>query len=287
MPYRNLISTMALTAALAVTAANAWAFDQAKYPDWSGAWRRIPVPGVNGQPGYDPTKRLGPAQQAPLTDEARKIMEVSMADQAKGGQGNYPTYTCRSPGMPRMMTPYGTMELVIIPDTVHILLEHVHDSRRIYTDGRPWPTNVIPTLQGYSIGKWVDTDGDGRYDLLEVETRNMRGPRAFDASGMPLHNDNKTIVKERMYVDKSNPNVWINELTTIDSSLTRPWSVVKRVVRNPKETQPFFEEENCAEGNGHVEIGGQGYFLSAEGDLMPSQKGQKAPDLRYFNQTMR
>jgi len=287
MPYRNLISTMALTAALAVTAANAWAFDQAKYPDWSGAWRRIPVPGVNGQPGYDPTKRLGPAQQAPLTDEARKIMEVSMADQAKGGQGNYPTYTCRSPGMPRMMTPYGTMELVITPDTVHILLEHVHDSRRIYTDGRPWPTNVTPTLQGYSIGKWVDTDGDGRYDLLEVETRNMRGPRAFDASGMPLHNDNKTIVKERMYVDKSNPNVWVNELTTIDSSLTRPWSVVKRVVRNPKETQPFFEEENCAEGNGHVEIGGQGYFLSAEGDLMPSQKGQKAPDLRYFNQTMR
>jgi hypothetical protein len=43
-------------------------------------------------------------------------------------------------------------------------------------------------------------------------------------------------------------------------------------------------EENCAEGNGHVEIRGQGYFLSAEGDLMPSRKGQEPPDLRYFSE---
>jgi hypothetical protein len=67
---------------------------------------------------------------------------------------------------------------------------------------RDWPSNVTPTLQGYSIGKWIDTDGDGRYDTLEVETRNMRGPRAFDASGMPLHADNKTIVKERIRLDR-------------------------------------------------------------------------------------
>jgi hypothetical protein len=31
---------------------------------------------------------------------------------------------------------------------------------------------------GYSIGKWVDEDGDGRYDVLVVETRNMKGPRS-------------------------------------------------------------------------------------------------------------
>ena len=44
---------------------------------------------------------------------------------------------------------------------------------------------------GYSIGKWVDADGDGRYDVLEVETRDLKGPRAFDASGIPLHDDNR------------------------------------------------------------------------------------------------
>jgi len=284
MPYRALIATAALAAALALPVSAAQAFDDSKYPDWSGAWRRIPVPGVTGQPGYDPTKRLGRAQQAPLTPEATAIMEASIAEQAKGGQGNYPTYTCLSPGMPRIMTPYGSVEFVVTPDTIHVFIEHVHDSRRIYTDGRDWPSNVTPTLQGYSIGKWIDTDGDGRYDTLEVETRNMRGPRAFDASGMPLHSDNKTIVKERIRLDPANPNVMVNEMTTIDSSLTRPWTVTKRYGRDPKEDVTW-PEENCAEGNGHVEIRGQGYFLSAEGDLMPSRKGQEPPDLRYFSET--
>jgi hypothetical protein len=283
MSYRALIATATLAAALTLPLAAAQAFDESKYPDWSGAWRRIPVPGVTGQPGYDPTKRLGRAQQAPLTPEATAIMEASIADQAKGGQGNYPTYTCRSPGMPRIMTPYGSMEMVITPDTVHVLLEHVHDSRRIFTDGRDWPAKITPTFQGYSIGKWLDTDGDGRYDTLEVETRGMKGPRAFDASGMPFHSDNKTIVKERIRLDPSNPNVLVNEITTTDSSLTRPWSVTKRSGRNPKE-ELSWPEENCAEGNGHVEIRGQGYFLSAEGHLMPSKKGQEPPDLRYFSE---
>ena len=160
MTHRALIAMAALAAALTLPLAAAQAFDESKYPDWSGAWRRIAVPGVTGQPGYDQTKRLGRGQQAPLTPEATAIMEASMADQAKGGQGNYPTYTCLSPGMPRIMTPYGMMEMLITPDTIHVLLEHVHDSRRIYTDGRDWPSNVTPTLQGYSIGKWLDTDGD-------------------------------------------------------------------------------------------------------------------------------
>jgi hypothetical protein len=38
-----------------------------------------------------------------------------------------------------------------------------------------------------------------------------------------------------------------------------------------------------AEGNNHVEIRGQNYFLSADGYLMPAKKGQAPPDLRYFN----
>jgi hypothetical protein len=43
-------------------------------------------------------------QQAPLTPEYQKIHEASMADQAKGGLGNYPTARCLPGGMPRMMT---------------------------------------------------------------------------------------------------------------------------------------------------------------------------------------
>ncbi len=40
-------------------------------------------------------------------------------------------------------------------------------------------------------------------------------------------------------------------------------------------------EEYC-ENNNHVFIGDQHYVLSAEGLLMPAQKDQPPPDLRYF-----
>src|SRR5262249_56246647 len=116
MVHQKLVATMGLAgAALRLGLAEAQAFDETKYPDWGGAWRRIPIRGVTGQPGYDPTKRLGRGQEAPLTAEATAIMEASIADQAKGGQGNYPTYTCLSPGMPRIMTAHRGHEVGLPP----------------------------------------------------------------------------------------------------------------------------------------------------------------------------
>ena len=111
------------------------------------------------------------------------------------------------------------------------MIEYLSMLRRVYTDGRDFPGDGQPSFMGYSIGKWVDTDGAGRYDTLEIETRLLKGPRSYDATGLPLHEDNKTIVKERIFLDKTNPNVMLNEITTIDNALTRPWVVVKRYNR--------------------------------------------------------
>ena len=36
------------------------------------------------------------------------------------------------------------------------------------------------TYAGYSIGKWVDENGDGRYDALEIETRLLKNPRTYE-----------------------------------------------------------------------------------------------------------
>ena len=99
---RNAIKTFALAAVLSMTAVAASAFDESKYPNLKGQWRRVPVPGVTGQPAYDQTKIQGRSQQAPLTPESQAILEASLADQAAGGQGNDPTYICISPGMPRI-----------------------------------------------------------------------------------------------------------------------------------------------------------------------------------------
>jgi hypothetical protein len=38
----------------------------------------------------------------------------------------------------------------------------------------------------------------------------------------------------------------------------------------------------CAEGNEHVKIGNEAYFLSADGFLMPTKKDQSPPDFKYF-----
>jgi hypothetical protein len=120
--------------------------------------------------------------------------------------------------------------------------------------------------------------------VLEVETRGpFKGPRAFDSSGLPLHKDNQTIVKERIHLDKADPNILVNEVTVIDSALTRPWTVMKKL-RREAEARPFWREVNCGENNNHVEIAKENYMLSADGLLMPTRRDQPAPDLRYFKQ---
>ena len=279
MSYRRSIGAFALGAALCLTVADSNAWDDKLYPDFSGQWRPIGGPGR-----FDISKPPGRGQQAPLTPEYQAIFE---ADAREGGQSEFnQTYRCWSPGMPRVSNFYGETEFVVTPKTTHILVDHIYDNRRIFTDGRPWPKEITPTLLGYSIGKWVDTDGDGRFDVLEVETRGFRGPRAFDASGLPLHRDNQTVIKERLFIDKTDPNVAHNEVTVIDNALTRPWTVTKKYIR---ETDPniIWHFNDCAENNQQVTIGKEHYMVSSDGMLMPVKKNQRPPDLRYFGAATR
>jgi len=275
-------SIVSIAAMMLACVATAHAFDESRYPNWKGQWLRL----EEGPPRYDPSKPLGPGQDAPLTEEYRAIHAASMAEQALGGHGNDPTYTCVPPGMPRIMNLHDPMEIVITPKTTHIFIQYIHDSRRIFTDGRPWPANIDPSFTGYSIGRWIDTDGDGRFDVLEVETRGFKGPRAFDMTGLPLHEDNESVITERIYSDKTQPDTIVNEITTVDHALTRPWTVIKKYRRiNIRLAE--WHEAVCGASNPHVKIGGQNYFLSADGLLMPARRNQSPPDLKYFAQPSR
>jgi len=274
-----------LAAVLTATIGRAQAADEAKYPNWKGQWIAIVTPGLEGrQFKFDPTKSRGLAQQAPLTPEYQKVLADSMADQAKGGLGNYPTARCLPGGMPRMMAS-PAQEYIITPETTYILLGGSEDPlRRVFTDGRDWPTDIEPTYQGYSIGRWIDQNSEGRYNVLEVDTRGpFKGPRAYDASGLPLAFDNESIFKERFHLDNNDPNVFHNEITVFDHALTRPWSVDKTFRRNPN-PRPSWRETSCTEGNNQVIIGKENYFLSADGQLMPTKKDQAPPSLKYFKQ---
>jgi len=44
----------------------------------------------------------------------------------------------------------------------------------------------------------------------------------------------------------------------------------------------IWTENNYTEGNNHIVIGKENYYMSGDGYLMPARKGQLPPDLRYF-----
>jgi hypothetical protein len=256
-----------------VTVANAWAFDETKYPDLKGQWVTV---GVSADAPWDPTKPPGLGQQAPLTEEYQRKFEGTLARRAKEGA---PLPSCIPPGMPRAMIGYSPMEIILMPYRTNIMLGDISEIRRIITDGRKWAEEIEPAYSGYSIGTWEDSDGDGRFDTLVVETRAMKSPHTFDRSGLPLHEDNQAVVKEKIYLDKSDPDVLHNEITTIDHALTRPWTV-KRSYR--RERNAVWNEVLCSENNRNVNIGSEIYAVSDDGFLMPTRKGQTRPDLRYF-----
>jgi hypothetical protein len=252
--------------------------ENAKYPDWSGSWNRR----AGGT--FDPSKPPGLGQQAPLNDEYQKVLEASVAAQAAGGQGNNPMAACIPPGMPRMMISYGGgLEFVIAPQITYVIQgEPMSQLRRIYTDGRAWPESIDPSFSGYSIGKWESSEEGGPFDILSVETREIKGPRSYDSSGIPFHADNATVVKERIFLDKKNPDILMNETTTIDNALTRPWTVT-RVYHRKRD--PKWLETICGEDEHQVKIGNEQYYLSGDGHLMPTRRNQPPPDLRYFKES--
>jgi len=172
MCCRSLIRALAVAmpVTLLITIGGAQAHEESNYPNLKGLWSRFVVPGLPGQPSFDQTKSWGKGQQAPLTPEYRAILEASLADQAKGGHGNAVDYArCVTGGMPSMMIAFFPLEFIVLPETTYIIIADQDHLRRIFTDGRDWPKDLQPTYAGYSIGNWIDEDGDGRYDVLESE----------------------------------------------------------------------------------------------------------------------
>ena len=271
MSCRSAIAAILTVAALAATASVALAAEESKYPDWRGQWQRVDRPNWTDG-GVKP----------PLTPEYQAIYDANLADMKSGGVGDVPSTFCYPMGMPMMMNVYDPLEFVVTPEVTYILTSHVNDSyRRIYTDGRDWPTDVDPTYAGYSIGKWVDKDGDGKYDELQVETRNFKGPRVIDATGVPLHHDNDGIVKERIWRDKADPTMLYDELTIYDRALTKPWTRLNRT-KLSTDARPIWRSDVCAEANVWVKIGDEAYYMGADGKLMPVKKNQPPPDLEHF-----
>lgn len=242
------------------------------YPDWSGQWERIGS--LNWPPeGYE---AAGPA---PLTPEYQAIYENNLELRKQGILAGDPPATCLPPGMPRVMKMSFPMEIIITPKITYIIADWESQVRRIYTDGRDWPDYLLPEFNGYSLGEWHDEDGDGVYDMLSIVTRGIKGPRSIDSSGVVLHENNETeVLEELRRIDASTLE---NRITTIDAAFTGPWTINQRY--NHVADDFVWVEYVCAEGNRHIKLGDEWYFLNEEqGILEPTREGQPAlvPDNR-------
>lgn len=239
---------------------------QMRYPDWSGQWERI------GSLNWPP-EGYATAGPAPLTDEYKARYDEIQALREQGILAGDPPATCLPPGMPRVMKMSFPFEIIIKPQQSWIIADWESQVRRIFTDGRDWPDYILPEFNGYSIGEWHDENGDGEYDMLSIETRGIKGPRSIDSTGVILHDNNETVVLEEMRL--LDPDTLENTITTIDDAFTGPWTI--RQTYNHVTEDIVWVEYACAEGNRHIRLGDEWYFLNdEEGILEPTREGQPA-----------
>jgi hypothetical protein len=84
MVLRTAIHAAALAVSCATLVSDAQAFDQTRYPDLRGQWRRAET----GTFRFDPSKPWGPGQEAPLTAEYQSIFEANLLARPPAGRGS-------------------------------------------------------------------------------------------------------------------------------------------------------------------------------------------------------
>ena len=167
-------------------------------------------------------------------------------------------------------------------DHLHPDRPHPRCHRRIYTDGRDWPEGGRARLCGLfdrQMGRLPTATAS--YDMLEVETRHFKGPRAYDATGLPLHADNQTVVKERIYLDKADPNTPAQRdhrhRQCADAAVDGDQELQPRT-----EPHPFWREYLCRRTTITSPSARRAISSAPTAILMPAKKDQPPPDLRYF-----
>ena len=124
-----------------------------------------------------------------------------------------PNTYCFPPGAARsMIMPY-PFEIVQRPDVVYILFEYNSGVRRIYTDGRKHPEDLVPSWMGHSIGAWQG-------DVLLVDTVGLRPETWIDPAGTP-HSDALHIVER--FRRTGEETMEVEFLFEDPETFTKPW----------------------------------------------------------------
>jgi hypothetical protein len=157
-------------------------------PDLSGLWhasnpnRCVPGTGqfvecgaeIGGSPLGGNLGRNLPGG-LPYLPHAAKLMAARRADDSRDD----PHVRCLPDNPPRHWTLPHLTKAIHTPRLLVLLYEVNAMYRQIFLDGRPFPADMNPAWNGYSVGHWEG-------DTLVVETRGFRDDTWIDTWGSPM-----------------------------------------------------------------------------------------------------
>ncbi len=146
----------------------------------------------------------------PMLPEAEAIYRKRFANFGAGR----PSEHCMPHGIPDGMLIGAPVKFVQNTGVTFLLYEEFNHFRQIFTDGRPFPTDITPAWLGYSVGKW---DGD----TFVVDTKGFNDQTWLDDAGHP-HTDALHTTERYRRGDLGHLELQV----TIDDpkAYTKPWS---------------------------------------------------------------
>jgi hypothetical protein len=129
------------------------------------------------------------------------------------------------------------------PGKVVISYEMIHDTRTIYTDGRPLPGPEIRQYMGLSRGHWEG-------NTLVVEATHFTDKTSLGVNGNGTPNSAELKITERY--TRIDPDM-INYTATIEdpATYTKPWTIRETITHQPNY---HVYEYSCHEGNSAIEL---------------------------------
>jgi hypothetical protein len=191
-------------------------------PDWSGWWHVVPVDPARGTP--PPLLRLLGDPPPPFIPELLSQMRAAIVNMLRRGGRDY----CGPQRFVGFQNGEGfedAIELLFTPGRV-TLTNEAGLIRRIYTDGRPLPTDADESNTGTSVGRW-------ERDTLIVETvgimRSSRFP--LELPGAPAIGADVRVVERISLRDRD--TLEIDSELTAPELLTAPYRIKTMYVREP------------------------------------------------------
>jgi hypothetical protein len=213
----------------------------AKLPDFTGVWEvgLGGPPRASGGAGRGAVPRGAPPARRAAARPAGPSLTPEYAAKAKQQPANRDdesqTANCLPPGLPAIMGQPYPMEFLLTPGQVTIIIEAYSQTRHIYTDGRPLPSDPDPTFYGTSVGHWEG-------DTLVAETVGFE--QVARGLNFPYSDQMKIVERFRL----SDPDTMTIETTIVDpKALTMPYPMGSRTLKRHRNWT--IAEYVCEENN--------------------------------------